>query len=252
MATERRVPLVAVVTGASRGLGAGLARSWADQGVRLGLCARTRPDAPAGTDSLTASVDVTDAAAVDEFADAVVGRFGPVDLWVNNAGILDPVGPLAEADPGALRRNVDVNVLGVLHGSAAFARHVRARPGRGVLVNISSGGASRPYAGWAAYCGSKAAVEMITEVVALEEGGAGLAAHALSPGLVDTDMQALIRSTRPEQFPQGDRFRQVHRDGAFNSAEWVAAFILDRLVIGAGPAPGAGAEGVRLRVPDEH
>jgi NAD(P)-dependent dehydrogenase (short-subunit alcohol dehydrogenase family) len=252
MAAERRAPLVAVVTGASRGLGAGLARSWAAQGVRLGLCARSRPDAPAGTDSLTASVDVTDAASVDEFAADVVGRFGPVNLWVNNAGTLEPVGPLAEADPEALRRNVDVNVLGVLHGSAAFARHVRARPGRGVLVNISSGGASHPYAGWAAYCGSKAAVEMITEVVALEERGSGLTAYALSPGLVDTDMQALIRSTPAEQFPQVDRFRQAQRDGAFNSAEWVATFILDRLVAGAGTASGPAAETVRLRVPDEH
>lgn len=140
-------PLVAVVTGASRGLGAGMASAWADRGVRVALCARTRPDPPEGADSLTASVDVTDAGSVDGFAGHVVERFGPIDLWVNNAGILDPVGPLADADPGALHRNVDVNVLGVLNGSAAFARHVRARPGRGVLVNISSGGASRPYRG---------------------------------------------------------------------------------------------------------
>jgi NAD(P)-dependent dehydrogenase (short-subunit alcohol dehydrogenase family) len=97
---------------------------------------------------------------------------------------------------------------------------------------------------------------MITEVVALEERGTGLTAHALSPGMVDTDMQALIRSTPAEQFPEVERFRQVHRLGSFNSAEWVATFIVDRLVNGGG-AGGAspsrpGAEGVRLRVPDEH
>ncbi len=245
-------PLVAVVTGASRGLGAGMASAWAAQGVRTGLCARIRPDAPEGADSLTASVDVTDATSVDEFAATVVGRFGPIDLWVNNAGVLDPVGPLADADPGALRRNLDVNVLGVLNGSAAFARHVRSRAGRGVLVNISSGGASRPYAGWAAYCGSKAAVEMITEVVAVEERRHGLRAHALAPGLVDTDMQALIRATPAERFPDVERFHEVHRHGSFNSAAWVAGFILEQLVHGpdaeADPAPPT----VRLRVPDEH
>jgi NAD(P)-dependent dehydrogenase (short-subunit alcohol dehydrogenase family) len=191
---------------------------------------------------------------MDAFAAAVVERFGRIDLWVNNAGILEPIGPLVDADPEALRRNVDVNVVGVLHGSATFARHVRARPGPGVLVNISSGGATRPYAGWAAYCGSKAAVEMITEVVAVEEREAGLVAHALSPGLVDTDMQALIRATPAERFPDAGRFQEVHRHGSFNSAAWVATFILDQLVLA--PAIGAGADSgpppVRLRVPDEH
>jgi NAD(P)-dependent dehydrogenase (short-subunit alcohol dehydrogenase family) len=243
-------PSVAVVTGASRGLGAGLADAWAARGVRLGLCARVRPAGPTGTESLTATVDVADAAAVEAFAAAVAERFGRIELWVNNAGILEPIGPLAEADPGALRQNIDVNVLGVLHGSATFARHVRSRPGPGVLVNISSGGATRPYAGWAAYCASKAAVEMITEVVAVEEREAGLVAHALSPGLVDTDMQALIRSTPAERFPKVDRFHRVHRDGSFNSPEWVATFIVEHLFNGAGGEPGRGTEPVRLRVPD--
>ncbi|HEX3981506.1 MAG TPA: SDR family NAD(P)-dependent oxidoreductase [Acidimicrobiales bacterium] len=245
--------LVAVVTGASRGLGAGMAAAWATRGIRVALCARTRPDAPERADSLTASVDVTDAVSVDGFAGDVVERFGPIDLWVNNAGILDPVGPLADADPGALSRNVDVNVLGVLNGSSAFARHVRARAGRGVLVNISSGGASRPYAGWAAYCGSKAAVEMITEVVAVEEREHGLRAHALAPGLVDTDMQALIRATPIERFPDVERFHEVHRRGSFNSAAWVAAFILEQLVRGPDAEFGADSgPAVRLRVPDEY
>jgi NAD(P)-dependent dehydrogenase (short-subunit alcohol dehydrogenase family) len=185
---------------------------------------------------------------------------GRIDVWINNAGLLEPIGPLADADPGALHRNLDANVLGVLYGSAAFARHVRSRPGRGVLVNVSSGAATRPYEGWAVYCGSKAAVEMITEVVAREERGAGLSAFALAPGLVDTDMQALIRAARPEDFPEVERFRRVHEDDGFNSADWVARFIVERLV-GADPGTGTdradGADGadradpVRLRVPEE-
>src|SRR5688572_5119124 len=152
---------VAVVTGASRGLGAGMAARFADRGLGLGLCARTEPDAPdaAGADppALTAAVDVPDAAAGDRFAAAVVGRFGRTDLWINNAGLLDPIGPLRDADPVEVGRNLEVNVTGVLLGSATFARHVRTRPGGGVLVNISSGAATKPYAGWGPYCASKAA-----------------------------------------------------------------------------------------------
>ncbi len=150
-APDPHTALVAVITGASRGLGAGMATVFAGAGVRLGLCARTRPEPPEGADALTASVDVTDAQALDAFSLAVVERFGRIDLWVNNAGVLVPIGPLAVADPDALRRHLDINILGVMHGSATFARHVRDRPGRGVLVNISSGAATTPYEGWAAY-----------------------------------------------------------------------------------------------------
>ncbi len=244
--------LVAVVTGASRGLGAGMAGTLAAEGIRLGLCARTRPTAPAATDAVTASVDVTDAAAVDRFTTEVVGAFGRIDLWVNNAGLLAPLGPLAHADPGDVRRNIEVNVLGVVHGSAAFARHVRTRPGPGVLVNISSGAAVHATEGWAPYCGAKAAVEMITEVVALEERSSGLAAYALSPGLVDTDMQTLIRSTPVADFPAGGRFHEAHRAGAFNSPAWVTRYVLEELVGPAlsGAGPGGPGGPVSRRVPD--
>ncbi len=242
--------LVAVVTGASRGLGAGMAEALAAEGMRLGLCARTRPTAPAGAEPVTGSVDVTDAAAVDRFAAEVIGAFGRIDLWINNAGLLAPIGPLADADPAAFRRNLEVNVLGVAHGSATFARHVRTRTGPGVLVNISSGAAVHATEGWAAYCGAKAAVAMVTEVVALEERSSGLAAFALAPGLVDTDMQTLIRSTPVDAFPAVERFHEAHRAGAFNAPAWVTRYLLDELV---GPAvSGSGVAGpVSRRVPDE-
>jgi benzil reductase ((S)-benzoin forming) len=164
-------------------------------------------------------------------------------------GMLEPVGPLVAADPDALRRNVEVNVLGVLHGSAIFARHVRSRSGRGVLVNMVSGAASHPYEGWSAYCASKAAVSMVTEVVAKEERDHGLRAFALTPGVVDTGMQALIRATSTEDFPEGDRFRRLHAEGRLRAPSQVARFVLDRLVDGPG---GNGADlPVQVRVPDD-
>ena len=242
---------VAVVTGASRGIGAGLGAYFASQGLRLGLCARTVPAAPPGADVVTAAVDVGDAAAVDRFADEVVDRFGRIDLWVNNAGVLEPVGPLADADGAALERHVATNILGVMHGTAAFARHVRGRPGEGSLVNISSGAASTPYRGWAAYCASKAAVEMVTEVVGLEEADTGLLAFSVSPGVVDTDMQAMTRATPADVFPDVGRFLRLHEEGAFLTPDWIGACILERCV---DPAtrwrPVAGQGSVRFRVPD--
>jgi NAD(P)-dependent dehydrogenase (short-subunit alcohol dehydrogenase family) len=249
---------VAVVTGASRGLGAGLALHFAASGLHLGLCARhrpvlaarTRPTArdgrivPAEAPVLSA-VDVTDRAALDVFVDEVVARFGRIDLWVNNAGLLGPIGPLADAEPQAIAHTVEVDVIGVLHGSAAFARHLRSREGTGVLVNLSSGAATTPYEGWAAYCASKAAVDQLTRVVALEEARHGLRAYAVSPGLVDTDMQVAIRAADEATFPQVERFRGAAAAQRFNAPAWVAEQIL---ALAFGPHPPAE---VTVRVPDQ-
>ena len=238
---------VAVVTGASRGLGAGLARHFAGRGMRLGLCARGRPVLDEGPDVVSERVDVTDPAAVDRFAATVVERLGRIDLWVNNAGVLEPIEPVRDTDPSAFRDHVAVNLLGVVHGSQAFVRHLRHRGGEGVLVNVSSGAADHAYAGWGAYCATKAAVDRLTEVIQLEEAHHGLRAYAFSPGVVDTDMQAAIRRCPPERFPRVERFRQLERAGAFNSPEHVARHLL-ALAFG----PGGGPPGYRVRVPDEH
>lgn len=216
----------AVITGASRGLGAGLARVFAERGLRLGLCARSAPALPEGPDVVAARLDVRDAAAVHAFAAAVEARLGPIALWVNNAGVLGPIAPLREVEPAAARLHLEVNVLGVLHGSQAFVRQLRARGGEGVLVNVSSGAAQHAYAGWSVYCAAKAAVERLTECVALEESAHGLRAHAIAPGVIDTDMQALIRATPPERFPEVGRFLERKREGRFNSVRFVAEQIL--------------------------
>ncbi|MHC4837001.1 MAG: SDR family oxidoreductase, partial [Planctomycetota bacterium] len=201
---------------------------------------------PDGERVLTRHVDVSDAESVEAFAEAVVERFGRIDLWINNAGVLEPMGPLRDVEAVDLTRALDVNVVGVFHGSRWFARHVRARPGDGVLVNISSGAAQRPYAGWGAYCASKAAVERLTECLALEEADAGLRCYSVAPGVVDTDMQALIRSCPPERFPMVERFHRLKAEDAFNSPAWIAAWLLR-----AAFDPAHRPDAVATRVPNE-
>jgi benzil reductase ((S)-benzoin forming) len=230
---------VAVVTGASRGLGAGLAEAFAGAGLRLGLCARSDPAMPEGPDVVARRVDVTDADAVERFAAEVHERLGPIDLWVNNAGILGPIGSVRTADPAAVAANLQANVLGVVHGTQAFLRHLGPAP---VLVNISSGAASTAYAGWGAYCASKAAVERFTEVVAMEEPG--VRAYAVAPGVVDTDMQAEIRATSADRFPTVERFHDLKARDAFNSPAWVARQLLDLAFGEVRPA-------TAWRIPDE-
>lgn len=238
---------VAVITGASRGIGAGLAKDFHARGMRLALCARGAAALPDDGDAvLTRSFDVADAAAMEEFAAAAVARFGRVDLWINNAGVLEPIVPVRRLDDAQLRRHLEVNVFGVLHGCRAFLRHCLDPQRGGVLINVSSGAAWRGYAGWAAYCMGKAAVDRLTESLQLEEAARGLRAHAVAPGIVDTAMQELIRRQRPEDFPDVERFRQLKRDEAFNSVAFVAARLL---AIAFDPA--ARPEAVVVRLPAE-
>ena len=156
------------------------------------------------------------------------------------------IGKLADVDPGMVAHHVAVNFVGVANGSRTFARHVRTRPGGGVLVNISSGAATTVYAGWAVYCASKAAVDQLTAVVAEEEKDEGLRAYSLAPGLIDTDMQAKVRAASAQSFPAVEKFVEAKRNGTFNTPSWVADAILELAFGDAGVASG----GV-VRVPDE-
>ncbi|MBW2292603.1 MAG: SDR family NAD(P)-dependent oxidoreductase [Deltaproteobacteria bacterium] len=216
----------AVITGASRGIGAGLAESFAGHGMRLGLCSRSAPVLPGGDDVVSRIVDVRDEAGMQRFTDEVVERFGAIDLWINNAGVLAPIAPLRDIELEAFREHIDINLSGVFLGSRCYVRHVRSHEGPGVLINVSSGAAWGGYAGWSAYCAGKAGVALMTQCIALEEASAGLRAHAVAPGVVDTDMQAMIRSSSAEDFPSLERFLELKRDDGFNSIGFVASFIL--------------------------
>ena len=243
---------VAVITGASRGIGAGMAERFAAEDLRLALCARGACLLADGEHVLTASVDVTDAASLQRFADAAVERFGHIDLWINNAGLLDPIGPLADVDADAVSAQLRVNVDGVFNGSRAFVRHLRARrrqdsDASGVLVNISSGAARNAYAGWSAYCAGKAAVDRMTECLQLEEAANGLHAFSLAPGIVDTAMQALIRSTPESDFPTVQKFLDVKAAEHFNTPDHVARHLLSMAF-----EPAARPPQVCCSVPPEH
>ncbi|MDG2304626.1 MAG: SDR family NAD(P)-dependent oxidoreductase [Candidatus Binatia bacterium] len=217
---------VAVITGASRGLGAGIAKVASERGMSLVLCSRSTPALPPGSRTRTLEIDVSDPDAVDRVAREATEHFGHVDLWVNNAGLLEPMGPLRDAPPQDLKDHFDVNVLGATLGCRAFVRILHETNRRGVLLNISSGAARKPYAGWSAYCAGKAAIDRLSETIALEEGDR-LKVHAVAPGLIDSDMQAQIRKVADEEFPSAARFRKAHADGTLIAPEVAGAALLD-------------------------
>lgn len=213
---------VALITGASRGLGAGLAQEFAELGYGLALCSRSEPALSTCHNVLTARFDIRDDSAFAEFARRSIDHFGRIDVWVNNAGVLEPVQPLRKAQLETWWKLMEINVRAVAQGSQLFAQHVRSRPGGGVLFNISSGAAQHAYAGWTAYCASKAAVDLLSEALQLEERDAGLRVYSVAPGVIDTAMQDIIRAQTAEDFPEVESFRERKREGLFNSPSFVA------------------------------
>ena len=219
--------------------------SWfASQGAALGLCARHDPDSPHQR-TISRSVDVTDKAALERFAAEVSAQFGPIDLWINNAAVLEPIVPVRELDWNELGEHLEINVGGVLNGTRVFLDRLRADGHRGALINISSGLAQRGRAGLAAYSAAKAAVDRLTEVVAAEETERIAMALAVAPGVVETRMQETLRRQDPSVLKDIDLFRGFHEEGVMNSPAWVASYIADWVFGGLEP------EGVVVRVPRE-
>lgn len=192
----------ALVTGASRGIGAAVARHFATAGANVVMLARNGPalsrlaaDIEASDGQVEAVAgDVTNFEDVTRAVAVALSRFGRLDILVNNAGVIDPIARLADSDPEAWSRAVDINLKGVYHGLRAAIPPMLTADG-GVIVNISSGAATSALEGWSHYCATKAAVLLLTACAAKEYGPQGVRVVGLSPGTVATDMQLAIRAS---------------------------------------------------------
>lgn len=191
---------IAIVTGASSGLGRRFAGLLAREGARVGVLARRAEKLSelvsdieaAGGAALPVSCDVTHEGQVFEAFERVAEAFGPVDTVVNNAGI-ETSGPATELSVEDFDAVMATNVRSIFLVSREAARRLLKDPAaaaRGRIVNIASLAASTPLAGGSAYCASKAAAAMITRVLAREWARAGVNVNAISPGFIETDLNS--------------------------------------------------------------
>jgi len=180
-----------LVTGATRGIGAALVRVLVAQGARVFAGVLGDPEALPG-DATVFQLDVTRQADVDAAIARVRADAGRLDVLVNNAGIISPIGPLASLASDSLAPAFAVNVIGVHRMVVAALPLLRAS--QGTIVNAGTGAATTPMEGWAAYCTSKAGVHMLTRLMALELGPEGIQSFFIGIPPTDTAMQAEIRA----------------------------------------------------------
>lgn len=185
---------VAAITGGARGIGRAMAEAFLRQGMRvaigdLDIDAAQRTAAELGRGTVALELNVTDRGSVERFADAVEQAHGPIDVFVNNAGIMS-LSPLVDEDDAAARRMVDINLHGVLYGMKVVLPGMIAR-NRGHLVNVASQAGKFGFAGGATYSATKFAVVGVTEAMRAELrllGADGVALSVVMPAIVQTEL----------------------------------------------------------------
>jgi NAD(P)-dependent dehydrogenase (short-subunit alcohol dehydrogenase family) len=194
-----------IVTGASRGIGAAVARWLGSKGTNVTLVARTESALEkiasdvqnSGGSAMVFAADVADPAICRNIVEKTIDRFKGLSGLVNNAGTLSPMDRVALVGAKDWRQNIEVNLLGPVYMSMAAIPELRRNLGR--IINVSSGAAHHVIAAASAYCAAKAGLNQFTRVLAAEESE--LTVVAVRPGVVDTQMQELLRRLGPQKMP---------------------------------------------------
>ena len=184
---------VAIVTGSGRGIGKAIAIGFAKEGANLVVASRTFSEVletgkqieMRGAEALPLKVDVSRRGDVEGMVGKALERFGRIDVLVNNAGMLGPIGPLQENDVDEWIKTVHVNLIGAFLCCRAVLP-VMIRQRRGKIINLSGGGAAYPKPNFSAYACSKAAVVRLTETLAEEVKDYNIQVNAIAPGAVKT------------------------------------------------------------------
>ncbi len=193
---------VALITGASRGIGEATAYEFSRQGIIVLLIARSKDKLETiveiirsrGGRAESIICDVSSPKDVKRAVCLATGHYGRLDILVNNAGVIEPIRRLEDSDPDAWAETIDINLKGVYYG-IRYAAPVMAEQGSGTIINISSGAATSALEGWSHYCASKAGVLSLTQCADKEFREKGVIVTGLSPGTVATDMQLAIRQS---------------------------------------------------------
>jgi len=226
-----------IISGGSRGLGAALVDEYRCAGYEITELSRS------GRSGDSVQVDLAQPKAAQQILDDAFGRIAadPCEhvLLFNNAGDVMPVGPVADKAFDTVLGNVNVNFVGAVVLLRAFMLAFQAKDCRKAIVNISSGAALSGVEGWSLYCAAKAGIEHFIRTIALEQANNPFPINTfnISPGLIDTGMQASIRSAAQTDFPRVQEFVGFKAEGALRSPALVAGAVV--AILASDPAPGS-------------
>lgn len=220
-----------LITGASRGIGEAAARHFAQAGANVVLAARSADRVTAlageiGPQAVGVSCDVARYSDLEAAVEVACDRFGGLDVLIGNAGVIEPVARLEEADPDAWGQVIDINLKGVFHGMRA-ALPVMRKAGGGTLITISSGAATSALEGWSHYCASKAGALMLTRAADKEMRAQGIRVLGLSPGTVATQMQREIKASGINPVSQLDWSDHIPPDWPARALIWMCGAAAD-------------------------
>lgn len=228
---------IAIITGGSTGLGAALCEEYLARDWQVVEFSRRAPH------PYSVKLDLADlhqaARVFGATFESLASHACDEVVAINNAAVLGPVGPSAFADPTEVARSVDVNVTAGVLFASEFIRVFQLRECAKTFVNISSGAAVKAHPGWSLYSAGKAAMEHYGRVLAAEQDqhDSPVRVFSVNPGIMDTGMQAEVRSAKPEDFPELDRFIGYRDDGLLVPPRDVATRIAD--LVAARPESGA-------------
>jgi benzil reductase ((S)-benzoin forming) len=214
---------LAILTGGSKGLGLALCEEFSGRGYRVLEFSRSAPH------TYSVRVDLSSPSGSHQIVAAALASLGGEHieelLVINNAGTLDPIGPASRKQRDAILGNLNTNFTSAILVLTEIVAHFQATECRKVLANISSGAAQKGYAGWSLYCAAKAGFENYIHALALEQQAEPhpFIPVNIDPGVIDTEMQALIRSSSASDFPTIERFIKRKEQGALVSPARVAA-----------------------------
>jgi NAD(P)-dependent dehydrogenase (short-subunit alcohol dehydrogenase family) len=216
---------IAIITGTTRGLGFEIARSYLAAGASLTICARDakrlasaaaelRKLARPGRSVVAVPADVSRSADAARLVETALREFGRVDILVNNAGVQGPGGALETVDWEEWLHTLEINLLGPVLTSRAVLPHLK-QAGRGKIIQLSGGGATRPLPGLSAYAVAKAAVVRFVETLAEETRAYRIDINAIAPGALNTRMLDEVLAAGPERIGREayERALQQKNDG---------------------------------------
>ncbi|MEO8516086.1 MAG: SDR family NAD(P)-dependent oxidoreductase [Flavobacterium sp.] len=226
-----------IITGGNKGIGSGIVSAYKNHGYQIISIARTQNQSPEYKDVTQIVLDLSNADGIENSFSAVFKTINAAEVQkitlINNAGTLGKIGPIENNSAAQIQQIIQLNTITPFVLSATFLKETQTWNCSKKIISISSGAAVKPYFGWSLYCASKAAIDMMTKTIAVEqeslENGAKII--AIYPGVVDTDMQGEIRKSTSENFVDLQRFLDLKASNSLVAIETVGKeiFTIDQL-----------------------